>query len=435
MATASTLGPTATTFTDTSTAPLLCMPSDGGAIDPSPFVDPATGKAWLLWKSNDGGSTQPARIWSAQLSADGASFVTQPVQLMFNDTVDYPQMVVANGTYYLLFSGGIWDSSSYAQGYAVCAGPQGPCTQPQATPFLSSYGSVAGPGGGSLFSPDGTSWYLAYAAWTSGCTSYPSGGATSTCSRRLYVAPVDLPYQSPPTAPTGTGPPMVGVGATGDGQGYWMVDADGSVFAFGDASFFGSMGGQSLAAWMVGMAPTADNAGYWLVASDGGIFAFGDAAFFGSMGGHPLAKPVVGMAATPDGRGYWLLAPAGGIFAFGDAAFDGSMGGHPLAKPVVGMAATPDGRGYWLVASDGGIFAFGDAAFFGSMGGHPLAKPVVGMAATPDGRGYWLVASDGGIFAFGDAAFFGSMGGHPLAKPVVGMAATPDGRGYWLVAS
>ncbi|MDA8282519.1 MAG: hypothetical protein M0Z42_04290, partial [Actinomycetota bacterium] len=33
---------------------------------------------------------------------------------------------------------------------------------------------------------------------------------------------------------------------------------------------------------------------YWEVASDGGIFAFGDAQFYGSMGGHPLNKPVVG---------------------------------------------------------------------------------------------------------------------------------------------
>ena len=35
--------------------------------------------------------------------------------------------------------------------------------------------------------------------------------------------------------------------------------------------------------------------GYWLVAEDGGVFAFGDAAFYGSMGGHHLNAPVVGM--------------------------------------------------------------------------------------------------------------------------------------------
>ena len=66
------------------------------------------------------------------------------------------------------------------------------------------------------------------------------------------------------------------------------------------------------------------------VASDGGLFAFGDAAFYGSMGGQHLNQPVVGLAATPDGRGYWEVASDGGLFAFGDATFYGSMGGQPL---------------------------------------------------------------------------------------------------------
>jgi hypothetical protein len=33
------------------------------------------------------------------------------------------------------------------------------------------------------------------------------------------------------------------------------------------------------------MAPAAAGAGYWLVAADGGIFAFGAAPFFGSAAG------------------------------------------------------------------------------------------------------------------------------------------------------
>jgi hypothetical protein len=47
---------------------------------------------------------------------------------------------------------------------------------------------------------------------------------------------------------------------------------------------------------VVGMAATPDGKGYWLVAADGGVFSFGDAQFYGSMGGQPLNKPVVGMA-------------------------------------------------------------------------------------------------------------------------------------------
>jgi hypothetical protein len=228
--------------------------------------------------------------------------------------------------------------------------------------------------------------------------------------------------------------PAVGIASTPDGAGYWLTAADGGVFAFGTAGFYGSMGGKALAAPIVGIASTPDGHGYWLVASDGGLFAFGDAGFYGSMGGHVLARKVVGLATTADGHGYWEVGADGGLFAFGDAGFYGSMGGRPLSKPVVGMAPTRDGRGYWEVASDGGIFAFGDAPYLGSMGAVTLNRPVVAMASTPDGHGYWLTASDGGIFAFGDAPFRGSTGNVSLAAPIVSM--TPSSTtGYWLAAS
>ncbi len=34
---------------------------------------------------------------------------------------------------------------------------------------------------------------------------------------------------------------------------------------------------------MIGLVPTADEQGYWLIGADGGIFAFGDAPFVGSL--------------------------------------------------------------------------------------------------------------------------------------------------------
>jgi TM2 domain-containing membrane protein YozV len=87
------------------------------------------------------------------------------------------------------------------------------------------------------------------------------------------------------------------------------------------------------------MAPTPDGKGYWLVAADGGVFSFGDAKFYGSTGGVKLVQPVVGIASTPDGGGYWLDAADGGVFSFGDAKFYGSAGGVKLVKPVVGISA------------------------------------------------------------------------------------------------
>jgi hypothetical protein len=217
--------------------------------------------------------------------------------------------------------------------------------------------------------------------------------------------------------------------------GYWMASAEGGVFAYGNAPFFGSAVPFKPNKPIVGLAATPENKGYHLVATDGGIFSFGDAKFEGSMGGKPLNKPMVGMAVTPSGKGYWTVATDGGIFAYGDAKFFGSTGSMTLNKPIVGMQATTTGQGYWLVASDGGIFAFGDAKFYGSTGSITLNKPIVGMARATGDSGYWLVASDGGIFAYGDAKFMGSVGGQTISAPIVTMHATYAGDGYMMVGA
>ena len=214
--------------------------------------------------------------------------------------------------------------------------------------------------------------------------------------------------------------PIVSMATTPDDGGYWMTAADGGVFAYGDAGFYGSTGDIHLNKPIVGMAATGDGQGYWFVASDGGVFAYGDAGFYGSMGGQHLNQPIVGMAATPDDGGYWLVAADGGIFAFGDAGFYGSTGDIHLNEPIVAITPTTDGLGYWLVASDGGIFAFGDAGFYGSTGSIHLNQPITGMLSTDDDGGYLLVANDGGLFAFGDAPFYGSLGGQG-ATGVVGI--------------
>jgi hypothetical protein len=191
--------------------------------------------------------------------------------------------------------------------------------------------------------------------------------------------------------------------------------------------------------------PAVQVQNYWLVAADGGVFTFGNAGFYGSMGGMPLNAPIVGMAPGVGDAGYWLVGADGGVFTFGNAGFYGSMGGMPLNQPIVGMAATSDGKGYWLVASDGGVFAFGDAGFYGSLPGigvQPNA-PVVSIARTTDGNGYYLAGQDGGVFTFGDAAFYGSFLDQTWQVPnftpaVVGLAlnsGAPVPPGYYVVAT
>jgi SpoIID/LytB domain protein len=224
--------------------------------------------------------------------------------------------------------------------------------------------------------------------------------------------------------------------------GYWLNAADGGVFSFGNAQFYGSTGNIHLNKPVVGMSPTHDAAGYWEVASDGGIFSFGDANFHGSVPGvlqpgQQLNKPIVGMATTPGGGGYWVVASDGGIFSFGDATFHGSTGSIVLNKPIVGMVPTHDGGGYWLIASDGGLFAFGDATYHGSLGASPPPTPIVAVAPTPDGGGYWMLEANGTLHAFGDAPALLTSAQSPgldlATSPMIGMAPTSTGQGLVVV--
>ena len=272
-------------------------------------------------------------------------------------------------------------------------------------------------------------------------TTYTDATVTGGATYYYRVVAVNRVGPSAPSAEVSVGDFLTAatgaaMASSSDGQGYWLVNPEGSVTPFGTAKSYGSLPALGVTATdIVGMASTPGGRGYWLVGADGGVFSFGDATFYGSMGGQALDQPIVAIAATPDGRGYWLIATDGGIFSFGDAAFYGSMGGRPLNRPIVAMAPTPDGAGYWLVASDGGIFSFGDAAFYGSMGGRPLNQPIVAMTASLDGQGYWLVSSDGGVFNFGDAPFFGSAGASIHGLSILGLIPSWDQQSYLLVGS
>ena len=222
---------------------------------------------------------------------------------------------------------------------------------------------------------------------------------------------------------------LAGIGAfvtAAPSAGAQSVDLPGSPVAFGDAGSFGAAPAHPVGP-VVGMAATASGNGYWIVASDGGIFTFGDANFYGSMGGQHLNAPIVGMAATPDGRGYFEVASDGGIFTFGDASFHGSAVGVSRAS-IVTMSLDSDGGGYWLAAANGGVFTFGDANFYGSMGGQSLASPIVGMVRSPDSGGYWLLPSQAPQELLGLAPLaLGSRG-----PAVAAMQQRLTNLGYWL---
>ena len=57
------------------------------------------------------------------------------------------------------------------------------------------------------------------------------------------------------------------------------------------------------------------------MAADGGVFTFGHARYFGSLGNTNAAAPIVGMLPTLSGKGYWIQLADGQVAGFGDAHF------------------------------------------------------------------------------------------------------------------
>ena len=73
---------------------------------------------------------------------------------------------------------------------------------------------------------------------------------------------------------------VVAVTAEAGGDGYRMVAADGGIFAFG-APFYGSRGSDPPPARVTTMAPSVSGKGYYLLDAVGDVYAYGDAPFLG----------------------------------------------------------------------------------------------------------------------------------------------------------
>jgi hypothetical protein len=227
-------------------------------------------------------------------------------------------------------------------------------------------------------------------------------------------------FNSEPAYQT-SNPDITDMATTPDGDGWWLVGSDGGVFSFGDANYYGSMdqlnpnlpsGGANSAASngpITGITSTPDGGGYYLVDAHGDVYAFGDA--HPNLGNAPAGTTIEGIAAA--GNGYYLVGSDGGVFAIDTPGFYGSLPGNegqpgwpaPGAygsNPIItGIAASADGAGYWLVGSDGDVYSFGDVAYHGNGPGG-----TVGIARTSWGQGYYFVSGNGSITGNGDAFTF-----------------------------
>jgi hypothetical protein len=224
-------------------------------------------------------------------------------------------------------------------------------------------------------------------------------------------------------------------------NGYWLVGADGGIFNYGSAQFYGSTGSMALQRPVIGIVATPTGNGYWLDATDGGVFAYGTTQYYGSLPGlgyHPfqsdlpnsLNAPIAGMVASHDDQGYFMVGEDGGVFAFGDAKFEGScytVGGCQGAAVSVIPDAT--GNGYWLVTTFGAVYAFGDAKYLGG----PGFVPASAAAPTPDGNGYVIVTLGGTVYGFGDAPVTGSIQAGPSSYgPATAVFLDAQNNGGWV---
>ena len=171
-------------FTDDSAAPVICPLTEGGAIDPSVFVDGTT--PYLLWKNDGDCCGLPTTIYSQALSPDGLSTAGSANALITNDqpwegsVVEGPSMVKAGPDYELFYSANNWNSAVYAVGIALCTTIEGPCTKPMDAPWMKSAQDYTGPGGQEFFANPGGVWMVHHGF-------LPGQAGTPGSERRLYL--------------------------------------------------------------------------------------------------------------------------------------------------------------------------------------------------------------------------------------------------------
>ncbi|WP_203861961.1 family 43 glycosylhydrolase [Plantactinospora mayteni] len=172
-------------YTGHGTGPLICQADLGGSIDASPFRD-TDGSLYLLWKNDGNAIGVDTWLWAQRLSADGLSLTGEPVRLLKQTepwegrVVEGPFLWRQDGRLYLFYAANAYDRAEYAEGYAVCETPLGPCVKAAENPILRSGDGASGPGHASVVEHDGRTWLL-YHAWPEGAEGAVDPG------RRLWL--------------------------------------------------------------------------------------------------------------------------------------------------------------------------------------------------------------------------------------------------------
>ena len=154
---------------------------------------------------------------------------------------------------------------------------------------------------------------------------------------------------------------------------------------------------------MIGIEPTGTGNGYWLLARDGGIFSFGDAQFYGSMGGVQLNTPVIAMAShavrarllVAGCRRRHLQLRRRGVPGFDGRCAPRRAGGRHGDDRIRNRLLAPRRRRRRVRVRRRAVHRF-------DPGHRPVHTPgAVSLTGTNSGHGYWVLTNDGVVVPFG----------------------------------
>jgi len=162
--------------------PLLTGGNGFEAIDPTVFIDPKTGIAYLYAGGSSGAKLRVFQLKSNLTEIDHEISIAQPP--MFTEGVF---MHERNGIYYLSYSHGRWNDASYSVHYATAISPVGPWVYRGA--ILVSDSTHKGPGHHSFVeNPSTHQWFIVYHRWEN-TGNGPFSGTRKTAIEPIFYRP------------------------------------------------------------------------------------------------------------------------------------------------------------------------------------------------------------------------------------------------------
>lgn len=146
-----------------------CDQIHGGAIDPSGFLDPQSGRRYVAYKVDgnslgEGGpcgneiSPLPTPILLQQVSWNGVTKIGEPIQILDRSDsdgplIEAPSLAFMGGRYFLFFSSNCYNTDLYDQTFAVSDSLTGPYIK-RGPLLVTGDLDLRAPGGGEV-TPDG----------------------------------------------------------------------------------------------------------------------------------------------------------------------------------------------------------------------------------------------------------------------------------------